>query len=83
MANGGIGVSYSNVVLGGGLNPREQSPVSAKNQRPNFVNQSNMTTAQAMQAAERTPNAMISKYTSARPIGGGSLVHAASQVLIK
>lgn len=38
MANGGIGVSYSNVVLAGGLNPRDHP-------RPNFNSNVNMTTA--------------------------------------
>ena len=38
MANGGIGVTYSNVILAGGLNPRDHP-------KANFVSNSNMTTA--------------------------------------
>ena len=46
-ANGGVGVTYSNVVLSGGLNPREHPNNS-------FVSNKNMTTLQAMQAGERS-----------------------------
>ena len=46
-ANGGVGVTYSNVVLAGGLNPRDHPSNS-------FVSNKNMTTLQAMQAGERS-----------------------------
>ena len=69
MANGGVGVTYSNVILAGGLNPSEVP-------RDHFSSNTNMTTAQAMQAGERAPNA-IAKYHCVRPArsnaGGGSL----------
>ena len=68
-ANGGVGITYSNVVLAG----------------PGASGQ-NMTTLQAMQGGERTPNA-FAKYHCVRPSktggSGGTLRQAASQVLIK
>jgi hypothetical protein len=36
LANGGIGVSYSNVVLGGGINPSETAPMPLSLYRSSF-----------------------------------------------
>ena len=73
-ANGGVGVTYSSVVLAGGLDPRTHPKV-------NFNSNSNMTTAQAMNNGERS---VMARYMqNGRENAGSSLRQAASQVLIK
>lgn len=74
-ANGGVGVSYSNVVLAGGFDPRTHPSA-------NFNSNSNMTTAQAMNNGERS---VMARYLQphGRDSAGSSLRQAASQVLIK